>query len=528
MDRRMAKLVSGVLRSRKPQSRRIDVRSQTEARRLRRPQPARCVVARARRRWPRAGRLAAQGALAGGRGRVLRRLDGGLQRQDEQGHGALELQVQSDERGDSGVPRDPPGPELQLQRPAQGPGRTHHVQGPVHERHEGGRLDCHHQGLVQQREAQVDGEAVDEPGATRDSGSELRLHVRVAQAAVRHVVAAAVLALACTSAADARIRVLPRPIGSGSGTLAVNWTEILQGDQTTRTDGTITYTVEDRLRSPAEAESWVPQPQPGFVLTVFHRDYGYLLRALVSVDSFVRTVDDVCGDGQAIRTTTSITGIVQPHALLQMTQDPTLDLPDRTGETDLRPIDVIIDTANGEQEDVPATGMVATRTTGTDCGATDADGVSAPRPVDTQATLHLGALVGANVVEAMLDASQGPLRIAPGGATVMDASQPLVYPGAAPATESLTGSVKPDVRLAGPPRSQRALCRLPDGARMARVHSLPAARRLLRGYGFPDVVYVPPRGRAPTSFALKAPSPYDFCGVTLGSRRHPFLRPRRS
>ena len=321
--------------------------------------------------------------------------------------------------------------------------------------------------------------------------------------------AALAVVLALPGAAAARVRPVVRPTGTVSGTLSASWTEIRGA---TRTEGTVTYTVEDRLRSPGAAEAWVPQPQPDFVLDVFRGGYARLLRAEVSVDRFVRTVDATCPDGRAVRTTTVVSGIAQPHALLQLAQDPALYLPGRTGEIAVAPVDVVvIDVQAGEQEDVPATGMVATRTTGTDCSGT----------VDTQATLHLGELAGADVIAAMGDAAEKPLRVVAGGALATDVVQPI-------AVESVTGSLTAHLRLAGPPRSQRARCLLPSATRMARVHSLRAARRLLRLHGFPDVVFVRPRGRTPTSFTLAAPSRYALCGVTLGTRRHPLLRSRRS
>lgn len=339
---------------------------------------------------------------------------------------------------------------------------------------------------------------------------------------------AVVLALALAPAAEARIRVLPRPTGAVSGTVNANWTEVLRGDRTTRTDAAITFTVEDRLRSAGAAEAWVLQPMPDFVLEELRRNYAYLLRARVAVDAFSRTTDDVCENGAAVRTTTVVTDLVQPHALLQMTQDPTLDLPHRTGGADVRPVDVIVGTGAAEREDVAATGIVAVRTTGADCGATDEDGFSAPRSVDTTAQLPLGELAGAGAIASMIAAADVSLRVVPGATLVMDRSQPLAYEGVSPDNETLTGSLRPDLRLAAPPRSHRALCELPTAARMARVHSLRGARRLLRRHGFPDVVFVRPRGRPPTSFRIAAPSNYDFCGATLGTRRHPVLRPKRS
>lgn len=334
------------------------------------------------------------------------------------------------------------------------------------------------------------------------------------------------LAFLLAPAAGARIPALPAPIGPVSGTLNATWSEVLRGDQTTRTDASITYTIEDRLRSSDAAEAWVPQPQPDFVLDEFRRGYAHLLRAQVTVDAFTRTVDDVCDDGAAARTTSVVTGIVQPHALLQTTQDPTLNLPRHTGGTDLRPVDVVTGSGATEQEVVAATGIVTVRTTGTDCADTDADGLSQPHPVDTATTVHVGALAGGEVIEAMIDAADGALRVAADGTLVMDQPQSLLYQGLSPDTDSLTGSLRPNVRFAGPPRAQRALCLLPSRAELARVHTLRAARRVLRRHGFRDVVFVEPRRKTPTRFRLTAPSSYDFCGATLGTRAHPVLRPR--
>ena len=317
------------------------------------------------------------------------------------------------------------------------------------------------------------------------------------------------LVLALPGTAVARIRPLARPIGPIAGTLTVDWIETRGA---THTAGTLTYTVENRLRSPRAAEAWVPQPQPDFVLDVFRGDYAHLLRATVTVSRFVRTVDATCPDGRTARTTTVVSRIVQPHALLQIGDDPALYLPGRTGETAVAPVDVVVvDAEAGEQEDIPATGMVATHTSGTDCSGA----------VDTQATVHLGELAGADVIGAIVDAAAKPLRVLPGGALATDSVQPLT-------TQAVTGSLTTHLRLGGPPRSQRARCLLPSPTRMARVHSLRAARRLLRAHGFGDVVYVPPRGRTPTSFSIRARSRYALCGVTLGSRRHPVLTAPRT
>ena len=334
-------------------------------------------------------------------------------------------------------------------------------------------------------------------------------------------------AVASAPAAQARIAVLPRPIGAVSGTVQARWTEIRRaGPRTTRTDAAITFTVSDRLRARGAAEAWVPQPQPDFVLDVFRRDYAHLLRARVAVDRFMRTVDDVCETGAPARAITLVTGLIQPHALLQTTQDPTLDLPRRTGATDLRPVDVFVRTGGEEREDVPATGIVATRTSGTDCTGFEPDGRSAPRAVDAHTQMHLGELAGPDVVESIIGAADMPLRVTRDQRLVMDEPQPLVFLGLNSQTDTLTGSWSPHLRLAGPPRAQRALCRLPGARRMRSVHTLRGARGLLRRYGFAHVAFVPPGGRTPTSFSLDAPSADAFCGVTLGTRRHPILRAR--
>jgi hypothetical protein len=330
--------------------------------------------------------------------------------------------------------------------------------------------------------------------------------------------------LTLPAGAAARVRVLPKPTGAVSGNLTATWTEVLAGEKSTRTDGAITYSVQDRLRAADAAEAWVPQPQPDFVLAQLRGNYAYFLRAQVAVDRFTRTVEDVCDNGETARTTTVVSGLVQPHALLQTTQDPTLNLLARTGGADLRPVDIVVGSGLSEREDVAATGIVATRTTGTDCSGTDEDGLSVPRPVDTQAQMHVGELVGAGVIASLIEAGDASLRIGPGGLLVMSQPDALLYQGTDPENESLTGTWTPNLRFAGPPRSQRALCQLPSKARMARVHTLRGARRLLRRHGFPDVVFVAPRGRRPTRFRLDAPSTYDFCGVTLGTRRRPVLR----
>lgn len=138
--------------------------------------------------------------------------------------------------------------------------------------------------------------------------------------------------------------------------------------------------------------------------------------------------------------------------------------------------------------------------------------------------MHLGQLAGADVVESIIAAGDMSLRVTRGQGLVIDQPQPLLFLGLDSQTDTLTGSWTPDVRMAGPLRSQRARCRLPGRARMARVHDLATARRLLRRRGFPDVVFVPPAHGQARSFVLDAPSRYAFCGVTLGTHRHPVLR----
>src|SRR3954447_25176374 len=104
------------------------------------------------------------------------------------------------------------------------------------------------------------------------------------------IAAAALAIIVFASTAAARVPVVARPVGSVSGTVTARWTEVVRGDTTTRTNAAITFTVEDRLRAPNDAEQWVPQPQPDFVLAEFRGNYAYLLRARVAVDAFTRTV----------------------------------------------------------------------------------------------------------------------------------------------------------------------------------------------------------------------------------------------
>src|SRR5205814_9900840 len=132
------------------------------------------------------------------------------------------------------------------------------------------------------------------------------------------------------------------------------------------------------------------------------------------------------------------TGLTQPHALPQTTQDPPLDLPRRTGATDLRPVDVFVHTGGEEREDVPATGIVATRTSGTDCTGFDPDGRSAPRAVDAHTQMHLGELAGPDVFESIIGATDMPLRVTRDQRLVMDEPQPLVFLGPNSQTDPLT------------------------------------------------------------------------------------------
>src|SRR3954470_11291772 len=81
---------------------------------------------------------------------------------------------------------------------------------------------------------------------------------------LRALALATVAALGMPGAAGARIAPLAVPTGTVTGSLRADWTEISRADPMTRTDATITFTIEDRLRSPGAAEAWVTEPIPDF------------------------------------------------------------------------------------------------------------------------------------------------------------------------------------------------------------------------------------------------------------------------
>lgn len=335
-------------------------------------------------------------------------------------------------------------------------------------------------------------------------------------------------ALACAPA-FAATSTPDQPTGTASGTLRVAWTETLHAarPQLIRTDGGVTFTIEDRFRAPGEPEAWVTDELPDFARTNFRRHYGYLLRARIAVDRFTTTADDVCEDGSAVRTTTVVTAVTQPHGLLATTE-PTLNLVRRTGTTGLAPDD------ETERQgvfilahSVVGTGRVTTHTTGADCNGFDDQGRSAPSPVDRTDELSLARLMGGDVATSIIASpgSEIPVRVAAGGATVMDHEAKLVYIGTHPERESIEGTWKANVRWGGPPRAQRASCELPSVAELRRVHSLAAARRLLRRHGIPGAVYGGARyDQAPQgSFIITSASPLAVCGATLGTHKFPLL-----
>src|SRR5689334_4975669 len=69
------------------------------------------------------------------------------------------------------------------------------------------------------------------------------------------VAVAIVLVAALPAGAATRIAPLTVPTGAVTGTLRASWTEASRADPVTRTDATITFTIEDRLRSPGAAEA---------------------------------------------------------------------------------------------------------------------------------------------------------------------------------------------------------------------------------------------------------------------------------
>ena len=344
---------------------------------------------------------------------------------------------------------------------------------------------------------------------------------------LRAVLLATILVSVVPVAAEARIAPLPVPTGAVSGTLRANWTEISRADPVTRTDATITFMIDDRLRSPGAAEAWVTEPIPDFARDVVRRSYAYLLRARISVDAFTRTVDNVCDDGNTARSTTTVPAVNQPQGLLQIPEDPVVNLLARSGTTELSIVDVVLGDVPDVREAIVGMGVVTARTTGADCSGVDEDGQSVPKAVDTSAQVPLAALVGGGATASIIvNANDAPLRVLTDGTIVMDHASPLFYQGTNPETDTFTGTWSPNLRLAGPLRSQRAQCRLPTARRLARVHTVRGAQRLLRRYGVPQVVYGGARrhaGRAGTFFLKKSATSYAFCGATLGTRRVPLL-----
>ena len=344
---------------------------------------------------------------------------------------------------------------------------------------------------------------------------------------LRAALVATVFAWALPGAAAARVAPLPVPTGAVTGTLRATWTEISRADPVTRTDATVTFTIEDRLRSAGAAEAWVTDPIPDFARDVLRRTYAYLLRTRISVDAFTRTVDDVCDDGTTARTTTTVTAVNQPQGLLQIPDDPIVNLLARSGSAELSIVDVVQGDLPDIREAIVGMGVVTARTTGADCSGVDEDGQSVPKAVDTSGQVPLATLVGGGATASIIvNANDAPLRVLGGGAIAMDHASPLFYQGTNPETDTFSGTWSPNVRLAGPLRVQRAQCRLPTARRLARVHTVRGARRLLRRYGVSQVVYGGARrhaGRAGTFFLEKSATAYAFCGATLGTRRAPLL-----
>src|SRR4051812_841198 len=130
------------------------------------------------------------------------------------------------------------------------------------------------------------------------------------------------------------------PTGPVAGTLHVDWTftQHAASPQLIRTDGAVTFTIEDRFRDPGAPAAWVTDELPDFVQSNFRKRYGLLVRARVAVDHVTTTADDVCADGSATRTTTVVTAVTQPHGLLA-TYPPTLNLVKHEGTAGLTPDD---------------------------------------------------------------------------------------------------------------------------------------------------------------------------------------------
>ena len=332
------------------------------------------------------------------------------------------------------------------------------------------------------------------------------------------------LALAWSPAAA----VARQPTGSASGTLRIDWIETIHAasPQLIRTDGSVTFTIEDRFRDPAAPASWLAEELPDFIRTNFGRHYGFLLRARVAVDHVTTTADDVCQNGAAVRATTVVSGVTQSHGLLA-TSEPTLNLVKRTGTTSLGPDD------ETEREGVfilrhgvVGTGRVSTRTTGADCSGFDDEGLSAPAAVDRTGELALVDLMGGEVLRSIIlsPGSEIPLRVA-GGTAVMDRDVKLQYAGTHPEREDVEGTWSANLRFGGPPRAQLALCELPTVAELRRVRTLPAVRALLRRHGLPRAFFGGARyDQSPQgTFIITSAAPIAPCGGALGTRKFPLL-----
>jgi hypothetical protein len=319
------------------------------------------------------------------------------------------------------------------------------------------------------------------------------------------------------------------PTGPVAGTLHVDWTYTQHAarPQLIRTDGAVTFTIEDRFRDPGAPAAWVTDELPDFVQSNFRKDYGYLLRARVAVDHITTTADDVCADGSATRTTTVVTAVTQPHGLLA-TAPPTFDLVKRKGTAGLAPDDeterqgVFI-----LRHGVVGTGRVATHTTGMDCSGFDDQGRDSPAPVDRGDEMSVAGLMGGEVITSII-VSPGieiPERVGPDGVAVMDHEAKLLYNGVHSERESLEGTWRAQVRFGGPPIAQLASCELPSFGELRHVHTLAGARRLLRRHGIPRAVFgggrydQSPRGR----FIITSGSPLAPCGRTLGTQKFPRL-----
>lgn len=336
---------------------------------------------------------------------------------------------------------------------------------------------------------------------------------------------AAALVVAPQAAGDS-FGVLTTPNSTASGTFRVVWTDELHPSvpRLIHTEGSVTYTVEGRLRGPGDGATWITEPLPDFVEATVRRGYGMFLLARASVDGYFSTAEYTCDDGSVARTTTMVTGVTAPRALLE-TIEPTLDLPHRRGTSDVQ-------LAFAEKRDGPhllaqaifATGQVATRTTGQDCSGSNENGLSAPGPVERFGEVPLLRLMGSDVAASVQSERDIGVTVSADGASVMTGDRRLSF-GTGRGDESLAGTLSLDMRFGGPPHAQRALCKLPSYARMARVRSLRAARALLRRHGIPSAPFGGARHSATRagSYFLKSASGLGFCGAPLGTRRDPVL-----